>query len=108
MGGTDAEMVMASGFAGGLGLSGKGCGALSAAVWMNTLDRIRKNSYKFSFPDPVAEKILLSFYETTGYEMECHKITGKRFKTIADHTEFIKNGGCDTLIKVLADASSVP
>lgn len=108
MGATDAEMVMVSGFAGGFGLSGDGCGALSAAIWMNTLARVRKQNFKASFSDPVTEKILIAFYEGTGYEMECHKITGKRFKTIADHTEFIKNGGCDTLIKVLADASSVP
>ena len=37
MGGSDEEMVMVAGFAGGLGLSGNACGALSAAIWMNTL-----------------------------------------------------------------------
>ena len=37
MGATDEEMVMVSGFAGGLGLSGNGCGALSDAIWMKTL-----------------------------------------------------------------------
>ena len=30
---------MVAGFAGGLGLSGNGCGALAAAVWMNALTR---------------------------------------------------------------------
>jgi len=102
MGGSDAEMVMVAGFAGGLGLSGHGCGALSAAVWLNTLARVRTQHYKASFPDPEAEKILNAFYAATDFEMECHKITGKRFQNIGEHTEFIKNGGCDKLIQVLA------
>lgn len=105
MGGTDAEMVMVSGFAGGLGLSGNGCGALSAAIWMNTLARIKAQNYKASFSDPVAEEILQAFYDATDYEMECNKITGRCFKTIEEHTEFIKNGGCAKLIDVLADNS---
>lgn len=104
MGGTNEEMVIVSGFAGGLGLSGNGCGALGAAVWMNTLRRIREQSYKVSFPDPVGEQILNRFYEASDYEMECHKITGKRFMTINEHTEFINNGGCDKLIDILAQS----
>ena len=46
MGASDEEMIMVSGFAGGLGLSGKACGALSAAIWMRTLDWCRKNPGK--------------------------------------------------------------
>jgi len=98
MGASDEEMAMVAGFAGGLGLSGNGCGALSAAIWMNTLSRVRKQNYKASFSDPIAEKIINAFYEVTGYEMECKNITGKCFKSIDDHTEFIKSGGCDKLI----------
>lgn len=108
MGATDEEQVMVAGFAGGLGLSGNGCGALSAAIWMNTLARIREQNYKNSFSDPVTEKILKAFYEATGYEMECSKISGLRFKTIDEHTEFIKNGGCAKLINVLAETNSQP
>ena len=107
MGGSDEEMVMVSGFAGGLGLSGNACGALGAAMWMNTLGRIRAKSYKSSLSDPDSGKILKAFHEATGYEMECSKICGQRFKTIDEHTEFIKNGGCDKLIQVLADTSSL-
>jgi len=107
MGGNDEEMVMVSGFAGGLGLSGNGCGALSAAIWMNTLARVRGQDYKMSFSDPLTEKILLAFYEATDFEMECFKICGKHFKTIDEHTEFIRNGGCDKLIQVLADTKSL-
>ncbi|UCG28984.1 MAG: C-GCAxxG-C-C family protein [Bacteroidales bacterium] len=106
MGANDKEMVIVSGFAGGLGLSGSGCGALSAAIWMTILGRIREQKYKPTLADPVTEKILMTFYEATGYEMECHKITGMRFKTVTDHTEFMKNGGCEKLINELADRRS--
>ncbi|MFC1724908.1 C-GCAxxG-C-C family (seleno)protein [candidate division KSB1 bacterium] len=102
MGASDEEMVMVAGFAGGLGLSGNGCGVLSAAIWKTILELVRKENWKSSFSDPVSDNILKKFYEVTDYEMECHKICGKRFKTIDEHTEFIKNGGCDELIDVLA------
>ena len=102
MGATDEEMVMVAGFAGGLGLSGNACGALSAAIWMNTLARVREQNYKYSLSDPIMENILNTFYEETDFEMECNKICGQRFNTITNHTEFIKNGGCDKLIDVLA------
>jgi len=45
---------------------------------------------------------LKKFYEATDYEMECNKICGRHFKTIDEHTEYIKKGGCDKLIEVLA------
>jgi hypothetical protein len=102
MGGSDEEMVMVAGFAGGLGLSGNGCWALSAAIWMNGLARVRRQNYKPSFPDPEAKKILDVFLDATGYEMECSKITGQHFNTIDDHTNFIRNGGCEKLMQALA------
>lgn len=108
MGASDEEMVMVAGFAGGLGLSSNGCGVLSAAIWKTILELVRKENWKSSFSDPVTENILKKFYEVTNYEMECHKICGKRFKTIDEHTEFIRNGGCDKLINVLADNNSLP
>jgi len=104
MGASDEEMMMVAGFAGGLGLSGGGCGALSAAIWMNILKLLRKGKWKPSFSDPDSEKIIQIFYEATDYKMECHEICGKRFNTIDEHTEFIKNDGCDKLINVLAQS----
>ncbi len=104
MGANDEEMVMVAGFAGGLGLSGSGCGALSAAIWMTILELVRKEKWKSSFSDPDSEKILQKFNEATDYELECGKICGNRFKTIDDHSKFIKNGGCKKLIDVLAKA----
>lgn len=102
MGGTDEEMVMVAGLAGGIGLSGNACGALGAAIWMNTLQRIRNNTYKSSITDAQSEKILNAFLEVTNYEMECKKICGKYFNSVEDHSEFVRNGGCKKLIETLA------
>jgi hypothetical protein len=106
MGASDEEAVMVAGFAGGMGLSGHACGALGAAIWMNTLDWYRKHPGKTppSYNKENTTRILKAFNDATGSEILCHKITGQRFKTINDHTEFIKNGGCDTLINALAQA----
>lgn len=102
IGGSDEEILMVAGFAGGLGLSGSGCGALAAAIWKKSLELAKTENWKASFSDPKMDKILNKFYEATDYEMECHKICGQTFKTIDEHTEFIKNGGCEKLISVLA------
>ena len=96
-------MVLVAGFAGGLGLSGNGCGALAAAVWMNALIHNRKQTGKSANYDPDKDFTLKAFYEETDYEMQCDKICGQRFKTVDDHTEFVRNGGCKELISVLAD-----
>ncbi|MCX6555611.1 MAG: C-GCAxxG-C-C family protein [Candidatus Aminicenantes bacterium] len=102
IGASDEEMAMVAGFAGGIGLSGNGCGALAAAIWMTTLELVRKKNWKYSLSDPLAGEIIKKFRAATGSEMECRKITGKRFKTLNEHAEFLKNGGCDKLIDLLA------
>jgi len=101
MGASDEEIVMVAGFAGGLGLSGNACGALSAAIWMKSLDRCRK-SEKTSYKDPNSDEYFEKFYASTDYEIACDKITGRTFKTVKDHTEYIKNGGCDKLMNALS------
>ena len=115
MGANDEEMIMVAGFAGGLGLSGNACGALSAAIWMNALARQRKqtpsNGNNCKFPGivaseksvyPSATDTLKEFHDATDSKILCHEISGHSFKTMGDHTEFMKNGGCDKLIAVLA------
>ena len=102
MGGDEEEMLMVAGFAGGLGLSGSGCGALAAAVWKNALIHNKKNTGKSANYDPNTDFTLNAFYEETDYEMQCDKICGRRFETMEEHTEFLKNGGCKKLIEVLA------
>jgi hypothetical protein len=102
MGASDEEMVMVAGFAGGLGLSGNACGALAAAIWLKTLEHCKQHPGNPPDPNTGAIKILSAFQESTGNEFQCHKICGHRFKTIGDHTEFVKNGGCKNLIDLLA------
>ena len=118
MGATAEEMVMVAGFAGGLGLSGNACGALSAAIWMNALARHRKktgfddNNLKFSDKTgsgkpayPSAKDMVKAFYDATDSKILCHEISEQYFNTIGEHTEFIKNGGCGKLITALASLS---
>jgi len=106
MGASEEEVLMVAGFAGGLGLSGSGCGALAAAIWMNALIHNRKETDKSAGFDPGTDLTLKAFYEETDYEMQCDKICGQRFETLDQHTEFVKNGGCKKLIKVLAETAN--
>jgi len=99
MGGTEKEMVMAAGFAGGLGLSGNACGALSAAIWKKNLLRTEK----YTMHNQEAEEALEKFYEVTDYEILCEKIADKHFESVDDHTEYINNGGCEKLINTLGE-----
>ncbi len=101
MGANDEEAVMVAGFAGGLGLSGNACGALSAAIWMKNIERCRENE-KTSYKDPDSEATLETFYKETDYEIRCDKIIGKSFESLDDHTTHIKNGGCKNLIETLS------
>ncbi|NNC86303.1 MAG: hypothetical protein HKN75_09485, partial [Bacteroidia bacterium] len=104
MGATDEQQVMVAGFAGGLGLSGNGCGALSAAIWMKMVQWLEKHPGKKPpyLNNPYANKILKAFKAETNSEMLCHKITGQKFDNLDEHSEFIKNGGCKKLIDILS------
>lgn len=106
MGGNDEEATMVAGFAGGLGLSGAACGALSAAIWKKMLDWCRDNPEKDPpfFNNKIAKKMLKAFNEATDNKMLCSEICGKNFKNLEDHTEYIKNGGCQTIMDVLASS----
>ena len=89
---------------GGLGLSGNGCGALGAAIWKTTLELVKKGDWKYTLSNPTFDKILEKFYEASDYKMECKEICDRRFKTIDEHSDYIKNGGCNNLINVLAQS----
>lgn len=104
MGASDEEMVMVAGFAGGIGLSGHACGALGAVIWMNTLAWCKEHPGKSPpyFKNPLSKNTLKAFDDSTHSEMLCHRIAGRRFKTIGEHAEFIKDGGCAELIDRLA------
>ena len=104
MGASDEEMIMVAGFAGGLGLSGNACGALSAAIWMNSIKWCKEYPGKSSFNNPNAHSTLEKFNTTTNSEMVCEKISGQRFNTLDKHTEFIEKGGCSELITALVES----
>jgi hypothetical protein len=106
-GGSDEEMVMASGFAGGMGLSGFACGALGAAIWLDSLTWCRENPGKsaFEYGRKSSAKILEVFNNTTGKEILCEKITGKSFSSIRDHSDFVRDGGCEKIINALSGIS---
>ena len=102
MGASNEEMIMVAGFAGGLGLSGAACGALSAAIWMKSLKWCREVENKSPMKNPYSKKTLDTFYKATNSKILCSEITGTHFKNIDEHTKFIKYGGCIKLIDTLA------
>ena len=101
MGATDEEMIMVAGFAGGLGLSGNACGALSTAIWINSLAWVKEYPDKSAFKNKNAKATLKAFNKETNSEMLCRNICQQQFKTIEEHSQFIKSGGCKDLIKSL-------
>jgi hypothetical protein len=107
-GGSNEEMVMVSGFAGGMGLAGFACGALGAAIWMDSLAWCRDNPGKSAFESGriSSAKIMEVFNNTTGKEILCEKITGKSFTSVRDHSDFIREGGCEKVIQALSGTTS--
>lgn len=103
MGGRDKEKAMVAGFAGGMGLSGNGCGALSAAIWKKSLEWVKEHPGKSSFNNKESKRLLKPFLKETNGEMNCSQICGRTFETLQDHSEFLKNGGCSKLIETLAN-----
>ena len=104
MGGTEEEMLMTAGFAGGLGLSGNACGALSAAIWMKTLNWCRENPGKLPpyINNKVTKKVLKQFKLETDGKMLCKEITARKFENINEHSEYMNDGGCKGLINILS------
>ena len=105
MGATEKEAQMVAGFAGGIGLSGKACGALGAAIWMKNINMLKENKAMSYSSSPEGTAIIERFYQETDFEIRCEKISGRVFKDTEDHTEYIKNGGCGKLLEVLAGSN---
>lgn len=102
LGASEEEMVMVSGFAGGMGLSGNGCGALAATIWMNSLAWIKDNLGKSAFGNPKAKATLKRFLNETDSEILCCNICRQDFDSVEEHSEFIELGGCKKLIDILS------
>ena len=104
MGATDEEQVMVAGLAGGMGLSGNGCGALGAAIWYRSLKYSKDHGNKSTYNNPEARKAFKNFLKLTKGEVKCEKICGRCFDSEDDHSIFIQNGGCAELIEILANS----
>jgi hypothetical protein len=100
MGANDEEMIIVAGLAGGMGLSGHACGALGAAIWKTSLDWCKKHPGESGYANPKSKEI---FERVTGSKILCSEISGQRFKTADDHSEFIKQGGCSNRIDLLSN-----
>ena len=106
MGASDMQTVMAAGLAGGIGLCGGACGALGAAIWiigMNCLEEGVGDNVLNSkiFQSRVADTID-RFIKCADFEFECSEIVGRRFENIADHADYLRDGGCSEIIEALA------
>lgn len=101
MGANEEEMIIVSGLAGGIGLTGETCGALSAAIWLRSIQWCRENPSKSSYNNPYASNLVFTFDNATGSKYLCREICGCTFKTIEEHSEYVKNGGCRHIIETL-------
>ena len=102
LGASELHAVMASGFAGGIGLCGGGCGALGAAMWLFSLERSRAPERKAEFRNPKLEALVERFLKLTGYRFECSEIVGRTFSDAEDHAGYLRAGGCAELLEQLA------
>jgi hypothetical protein len=103
MGLSEMHTMMVSGFAGGIGLSGGACGALGAAIWINSLNSLYEGVEKLNFKSPTALDTIDRFMKCSNYEFECSKIVGRKFDDVSDHSNYICNGGCSEIIEALAN-----
>jgi hypothetical protein len=102
MGVSDLHVVMAAGFAGGIGLSGGACGALGAAIWIIVMNSGQAAGGMMGFDHPIAAAAIKRFLESSNDEFECSKIVGRRFENVADHAGYLQDGGCLKIIDALA------
>ncbi len=102
MGVSDMHIVMAAGFAGGIGLCGGACGALGAAIWIISMNSLKEGEGKIDFKNPRAQDTIDKFIKCTDYKFECSEIVGRRFEDTNDHAGYLQDGGCSEIIEVLA------
>jgi hypothetical protein len=106
MGASDMHAIMASGFAGGIGLCGGACGALGAAIWILSMkggmDKVGNPGY--DFPETMA--VMDTFMKITGDEFECSRIVGRKFESVDEHAAYIAAGDCSNIIEALAAQKS--
>jgi hypothetical protein len=102
LGGSDMHVVMAAGFAGGVGLSGDACGALAAAVWMLDMDVRRRGTGKAGWGNPEISALIGRFADWSESGLLCSRIAGRTFADVSDHAAYLRAGGCAELLDLLA------
>ncbi|MBT8229974.1 MAG: C-GCAxxG-C-C family protein [Bacteroidia bacterium] len=107
MNATEEQTVMVAGLAGGLGLSGGGCGALATAVWLNSIAWLEENPGKLCYENDYAKETMNSFEEMMGKKILCKDICGCSFNSQNEHSEYILNEGCKELIETLAQTKPI-
>jgi hypothetical protein len=105
LGMSEMHQTMAAGFAGGIGLSGGGCGALGAAVWKHTMESGEIEMEGFAMNNPGAQAAIDRFVQASDYEFECAEIVGRKFEDVNDHAEYVREGGCAKIIEAIAAQS---
>ena len=103
---SDQQTVMTAGLAGGIGLCGGACGALGAAIWMMALQQLNDGANKVDYENPEGYQMIGKFAQATRNEFECANIVGRTFKDVDDHAEYVRNGGCASILEALAEALS--
>jgi C_GCAxxG_C_C family probable redox protein len=105
------SVVAVAGLAGGVGLLGNMCGALSTGVfalsafhYLHRKNKKRDSRIKGSLEELVGTRyrgsatlLRLAFIDRFGSDL-CGQIIGRNFKDMEDHSIFIKSGGCQELI----------
>ena len=104
MGHSEERAVVAAGLAGGIGLSGGGCGALGAAVWILGMES-GAEGLDYKATNARAGDLIEAFVKSSDFEFECSEIVGRTFEDIDDHSRHVSGGGCSEIIETLADAT---
>jgi hypothetical protein len=100
-GASERHATLLAGFAGGVGLSGEGCGALGAALWLAALDEVTATG-KVDLADPRHMSVVERFLTAIDGDFECASIVGRQFAGVSDHAAYVASGGCARIIDALA------
>jgi hypothetical protein len=100
-GASERHATMLAGFAGGVGLSGEGCGALGAALWLAALDETRRGG-NVDLMNPRHMAVVEKFLGAIDGGFECAAIVGRKFADPQEHAAYVAAGGCARILDVLA------
>ncbi len=105
LGAPEQHVVMAAGLAGGIGLSGGGCGALAAAIWITGMNHPEEKTGLSADGTTIGE-VIDAFVEASDHEFECAEIAGRPFDDAADHARHLDDGGCARILDALVAAAT--